>query len=118
MLKLLPVFTLGQKLRRFAEKVTKEAGKANGARIWEWIQKKKAGWFALVQDPGMPTTSTLLDQAHNALDRKLFMMKGFHHQKGCPKAFLRGLALLYSFVPYQRRAKHAGNAVIQRRFKS
>jgi hypothetical protein len=111
--KLLPVFTLGRKLRRFAENVTKEAGKANGARIREWIQKKKAGWFVLVQDPGMPTTSTLLDQAHNALDRKLFMMKGFHHQKGCPKALLRGLALLYRFVPSQRRAKHAGKCGVE-----
>jgi hypothetical protein len=26
------------------------------------------------------------------MDRKLFMMKGFHHPKGSQQAFLRGLA--------------------------
>jgi hypothetical protein len=30
----------------------------------------------------MPVTSTLLDQAHNAIDRKLFMMKGFVRSVG------------------------------------
>jgi len=56
----------------------------------------------------MPVTSTLLDQAHSAINRKLFMMKGFHHPKGSQQAFLQGLAHLYNLVPYQRRAKHAG----------
>ena len=56
----------------------------------------------------MPVTSTLLDQAQNAIDRKLFMMKGFHHPKGSQQAFLRGLAHLYNLVPYQQRAQHAG----------
>jgi hypothetical protein len=48
----------------------------------------------------MPVTSTLIDQAHNALERKLFMMKGFHHPKSSLQAFLRGLAQLYNLVPY------------------
>ena len=48
-------------------------------------------------------TSTLLDQAHNAIERKLFAMKGFHHPKGSQQAFLTGLAHLYNLVPYQRR---------------
>ena len=56
----------------------------------------------------MPVTSTLLDQAHNAIDRKLFMMKAFHHPRGSQRAFLTGLAHLYNLVPYQRRAQHAG----------
>jgi hypothetical protein len=56
----------------------------------------------------MPVTSTLLDQAHHAIDRKLFMMKGFHHPQGSQQAFLRGLAYLYNLMPYQRRAQHAG----------
>jgi hypothetical protein len=47
----------------------------------------------------MPVTSTLRDQAHNAVDRKLFMMKGFHHPKGNQEAFLQGLAHLYNLVP-------------------
>jgi hypothetical protein len=78
----LRVFALGQRLRRFADHVTKTAGAANGARVRQWFQAKKAGWYAVLADPRMPTTSTLLDQAHNAIDRKLFMMKGFHHPKG------------------------------------
>ena len=102
--KLLSVFTFGQKLRRFAEKVEEQAGEVNGTRIREWFQAKKPGWFALVEDPQMPITSTLLDQAHNMIDRKLFMMKGFHHHEEAPTAFLTALALLYNFVPYQRRA--------------
>ena len=61
----------------------------------------------------MPVTSTLLDQAHNAIERKLFAMKGFHHPKGSQQAFLNGLALLYDLVPYQRRAKHAGQCGVE-----
>src|SRR5882724_7688017 len=57
----------------------------------------------------MPVTSALLDQAHHAIDRKLFRMKGFHHPKGSQQAFLTGLAHLYNLVPYQRRAQHAAN---------
>jgi hypothetical protein len=56
----------------------------------------------------MPVSSTLLDQAHNATDRKLFMMKGFHHLGGSQAAFLIGLAHLYNLIPYQRRALNAG----------
>jgi hypothetical protein len=61
----------------------------------------------------MPVTSTLLDQAHNAIDRKLFMMKAFHHPDGNQQTFLTGLALLYNFVPYQCRAKHAGQCGVE-----
>jgi hypothetical protein len=61
----------------------------------------------------MPVTSTLLDQAHNAIDRKLFMMKAFHHPKGNQQAFLRGLAHLYNLVPYQRRAQYAGQCGVE-----
>jgi hypothetical protein len=104
----LRVFALGQRLRRFADHVTTTAGAANGKRVRRWLQEKKAGWYAVLADPQMPVTSTLLDQAHNAIDRKLFMMKGFHHPKGSQQAFLRGLAHLYNIVPYQRRAQHAG----------
>jgi hypothetical protein len=56
----------------------------------------------------MPMTSTLLDQAHNALERKRFAMKGFHQPQGSQQAFLTGLAHLHNLVPYQRRARHAG----------
>jgi hypothetical protein len=109
----LRVFALGQQLRRFADHVSHTAGAANGERVRYCFQDKKAGWYAVLEDPRMPVTSTLLDQAHNAIDRKLFMMKGFHHPKGSQQAFLRGLAHLYNLVPYQRRAKHAGQCGVE-----
>ena len=78
-----------------------------------WFQDKKAGWYAVLEDPQMPVTSTLLDQAHNAIERKLFAMKGFHHPSGSQQAFLTGLAHLYNLVPYQRRAQHAGQCGVE-----
>jgi hypothetical protein len=111
--KSLRVFALGQRLRHFADHVTQKAGVANGERVRRWVQEKKAGWYAVLADPQMPVTSTVLDQAHNAIDRKLCMMKGFHHPKGSQQAFLRGLAHLYNLVPYQRRAQHAGQCGVE-----
>ena len=99
---------LGQRLRHFADHVATTAGPTNGARVRHWFQAKKAGWYTVLEDPQMPATSTLLDQAHNALERKLFMMKGFHHPGGNQQTFLTGLAYLYNLIPYQRRAQHAG----------
>src|SRR5262249_8498987 len=58
-------------------------------------------------------TSTLLDQAHHAIERKLFTMKGFHHPGGSQQAFLTGLAHLSNLIPYQRRAKHAGQCGVE-----
>ena len=86
----LRVFALGQRLRHFADHVTDTAGPANGVRVRRWMQEKKAGWYAVLEDPQMPVTSTLLDQAHNAIERKLFAMKGFHHPGGSQQAFLTG----------------------------
>jgi len=74
----LRVFALGQRLRHFADHVATTAGTANGARVRRWLQDKKAGWYAVLADRQMPVTSTLLDQAHNAVERKLFALKGFH----------------------------------------
>lgn len=107
------VRSLGQKLRHFTQKVSQIAGQENGQHIRQWIGRKKEGGYALFRDPQLPATSTLLDQAHNALDRKLFMMKGFHHPEGSQPQFLTGLAMLYNFVPYQRRAKHAGKSGVE-----
>jgi hypothetical protein len=109
----LRVVALGQRLRRFADHVAATAGAANGARVRQWFQDKKAGWYAVLEDPRMPVTSTLLDQAHNAIERKLFAMKGFHHPGGSQQAFLRGLAHLYNLVPYQRRAQHVGQCGVE-----
>jgi hypothetical protein len=109
----LRVFALGQRLRHFADHVAATAGIANGERVRRWIQDKKAGWYVVLADPQMPVTSTLLDQAHNAIERKLFAMKGFHHPGGSQQAFLTGLAHLYNLVPYQRRAMHAGQCGVE-----
>ena len=107
------VVALGQRLRHFVEHVTAMAGAANGARVRRWVHEKKAGWYTVLEDPRMPVTSTLVDQAHNAMERKIFMMKGFHHPKGSQHAFLTGLAHLYNLVPYQRRAQHAGQCGVE-----
>jgi hypothetical protein len=107
------VFALGQRLRHFADHVAATAGPANGERVRRWFQDKKAGWYAVLEDPQMPVTSTLLDQAHNTIERKLFAMKGFHHPGGSQQAFLTGLAHLYNLVPYQRRAQHAGQCGVE-----
>jgi hypothetical protein len=109
----LRVFALGQRLRHFVDHITATAGAANGERVRRWFQDKKAGWYAVLADPQMPATSTLLDQAHNAIDRKLFMMKGFHHPGGSQAAFLTGLAHLYNLIPYQRRALNAGKCGVE-----
>jgi hypothetical protein len=109
----LRVFALGQRLRHFVDHVARTAGAANGERVRRWVQDKKAGWYAVLTDPQMPVTSTLLDQAHNALERKLFAMKGFHHPRGNQAAFLTGLAHLYNLIPYQRRALKAGKCGVE-----
>ena len=111
--KSLRVFALGQRLRHFADHVAQKAGVANGERVRRWFQDKKAGWYAVLADPQMPAMSTVLDQAHNAIDRKLFMMKGFHHPGGSQQAFLTGFAHLYNLIPYQRRAQHAGQCGVE-----
>ena len=106
--KSLRVVSLGQRLRRFVDHVTATVGEEHGERVRKWLGDKKSGWYAVLEDPKMPAMSTLLDQAHNAIDRKFFAMKGFHHSSGSQAAFLTGLAHLYNLIPYQRRAKNAG----------
>jgi hypothetical protein len=106
--KSLRVVSLGQRLRRFVDHVTATVGEEHGECVQKWFGDKKSGWYAVLADPKMPAMSTLLDQAHNAIDRKLFAMKGFHHSGGSQAAFLTGLAHLYNLIPYQRRAKNAG----------
>jgi len=109
----LRVVALGQRLRRFADHITATVGEEHGERIRHWFKEKKAGWYAVLADPQMPASSTLLDQAHNAIDRKLFAMKGFHHPAGSQAAFLTGLAHLYNLIPYQRRALNAGTCGVE-----
>ena len=79
---------MGQRLRHLADRIATTVGEAHGERVRHWFEAKKAGWYAVLGDPQMPAMSTMLDQAHNAIDRKLFPMKGFHHLKGSQAAFL------------------------------
>ena len=111
--KSLRVVSLGQRLRRFVDQITETEGEEHGERVRTWIDDKKPGWYAVLEDSQMPAMSTALDQAHNAMDRKLFNMKGFHHAGGSQTAFLTGLAHLYNLIPYQRRAKNAGLCGVQ-----
>jgi hypothetical protein len=111
--KSLRVVALGQRLRHFAAHIATTVGEEHGERVRSWFQAKKAGWYTVLADPQMPASSTLLDQAHNAIDRKLFAMKGFHHPGGSQAAFLTGLAHLYNLIPYQRRALNAGRCGVE-----
>jgi hypothetical protein len=78
------VFALGQRLRHCADHVAHSAGVANGERVRRWFQDKKAGWYAVLADPQMPVTSTWLDQAHHAFERKLFALWGGSGRRGSP----------------------------------
>lgn len=109
----LRVVALGQRLRHFANSIATTIGADHGERVRHWFQDKKVGWYTVFADPRMPASSTLLDQAHNAMDRKLFAMKGFHHPGGSQAMFLTGLAHLYNLIPYQRRALHAGQCGVE-----
>jgi len=109
----LRVVALGQRLRHFADRITTTVGEAHGERVRQWFQDKKAGWYTVLADPQRPAMSTVLDQAHNAIDRKLVAMKGFHHPGGSQAAFLTGLAHLYNLIPYQRRALNAGKCGVE-----
>ncbi len=109
----LRVVALGQRLRRVAAHIATTGGAEHGERVRHWFQAKKAGWYTVLADPKMPAMSTVLDHAHNALDRKLFAMKGFHHPGGHQAAFRTGLAHLYNLIPYQRRALNAGRCGVE-----
>jgi hypothetical protein len=113
----LRVFALGQRLRHFADHVAHSAGRSNGERVRRWFQEKKAGWYAVLADPQMPVTSTVLDQAHNAIERKLFMMKGFHHPQriGNTKPLFRPAAATARLHRRPLRARSDGSSPSTRR---
>jgi len=102
------VVALGQRLRHIAAHIATTVRPEHGERVRHWFQDKKVGWSAGLADPQMPASSTVLDQAHHAIDRKRFMMKGFHNPGGRQEALLTGLAPLDNLLPYQRRALNAG----------
>src|SRR5713226_9777055 len=59
--KSLRVVALGQRLRRFADHITATVGEEHGERVRNWFKDKKAGWYAVLEDPQMPAMSTVLD---------------------------------------------------------
>jgi hypothetical protein len=77
------------------------------------FRPRKRGGYTVLAAPKMPAMSPVLDQAHNAIDRKLCAMKGFHHPGGSHAAFLAGLAHLYHLIPSQRRALNAGRCGVE-----
>jgi len=64
----LRVFALGQRLRHFADHVARIAGETNGNRVRQWFQDRKAGWYAVLEDPQMPVTSQIIGK----LDPQVF----------------------------------------------
>jgi hypothetical protein len=68
-----------QRLRHFARRVETTVGAVHGERVRHWFKTKKAGWYAVLEDLQMPAMSTVLDQAHNAIDRKLMDKKNKRH---------------------------------------
>jgi hypothetical protein len=86
---------------------------ANSEHVRHWFQDKKAGWYAVLADPQVPVTSPLLDQAHHAIERKLFAMKRLHHPGGSQQGVLRGVTHLDNLVPYQRRVRHVGQCGVE-----
>src|SRR5439155_20123081 len=62
--KSLRVVALSQRLRHFADHIDTTVGEAHGERVRQWFKDKKAGWYAVLEDPQMPAMSTVLDQAH------------------------------------------------------
>src|SRR5215831_16367096 len=61
--KSLRVVALGQRLRHFANRIDTAVGEDHGERVRHWFEDKKAGWYAVLEDPQMPAMSTVLDHA-------------------------------------------------------
>src|SRR6266571_2759898 len=49
--KSLRVVALGQRLRCFADHLTATVGEEHGERVRRWFHDKKAGWYAVLEDP-------------------------------------------------------------------
>ena len=99
---------LGRRLRHSAKRIDATGGAAHGERVRHRCETKTAGWSAVLADPKMPAMSPVLARAHNAIERQLFAMTGFHHPGGSQAAFLTGLAHPYNLSPYRHRARNAG----------
>src|ERR671933_198190 len=56
--KSLRVVALGQCLRHFVNRIATTVGEEHGERVRHWFEAKKAGWYAVLEDPKMPAMST------------------------------------------------------------
>ncbi len=81
--------------------------------VKDWIKRKKTYLYQTMDHPLSLAFSYSLDHICNHLDRKLFMMKYFHHPNSDKSSFLKGFILIHNFIPYQRRAKNAGMSPCQ-----
>ena len=72
-----------------------------------WIARKRPYFYASMDFSLAHCFSYSIDHLCNHLDRKLFMMKHFHHPLARKDLFLKGFALLHNFIPYQRFARNA-----------
>lgn len=79
----------------------------------KWIKRRKPYFYAGMSYPLGFNLSYTIDHICNHLDRKLFMMKDFHHPNARRDLFLKGFALIHCFIPYQRFAKNAHKCPVQ-----
>ena len=107
----LRVFALGQRL---ATLPTTSPTRRDGQRRARatLVSGQEGGLVCGARRPADARDQHTLDQAHNAIRRKLFAMKGFHHPGGSQPRFSRSSPTLHSH-PYQRRAKHAGQCGVE-----
>ena len=82
-------------------------------KLKRWIKWRKPYFYASMDYPFPLSFSFSIDHICNHFDRKLFMMKHFHHPQARIGLFLNGLALIHTFIPYQRFAKNAHQSPAQ-----
>lgn len=78
-----------------------------------WVNRKKPYLYTSMDFPSTQCFSYSIDHICNHLDRKLFMMKYFHHYSSRKDLFVKGYALIHCFVPYQRFARNAYLSPVQ-----
>lgn len=72
-----------------------------------WLARKRPYFYASMDFQLAHCFSYSIDHICNHLDRKLFMMKHFHHPSARKDLFLKGFALIHNFIPYQKFARNA-----------
>ncbi len=81
------------------------------AAVWQslkdWVTRKRSYFYSSMDYSASLSFSYPIDHICNHLDRKLFMMKDFHHPKARKDLFIKGFALIHNFIPYQRFARNA-----------